>query len=57
MPRDYTDKPKSFVVRLSPELYAELADAAKSDHRSLNSMALVLIERGLKAARVEEAVG
>jgi predicted HicB family RNase H-like nuclease len=36
-------------VRVPPELHSKLKRAAEKDRRSVNSMALLLIERGLAA--------
>lgn len=36
-------------IRVPPELHAKIAKLAIKDRRSVNSMALLLIERGLKA--------
>jgi len=36
-------------VRLPPKLHQQLKKAAKEDHRSMHSMILSLIEKGVKA--------
>ena len=41
---------KQLNLRLPDDLHTALAAAAEADHRSLNSMIVVLIERGLVMA-------
>jgi hypothetical protein len=52
---------KHVNLRLPDDLHAALSAAAEADRRSLNSMIIVLIERGLppvdRSARRKEASG
>ena len=42
-----TEDRKRFTLRLSPELYAQLAAVAEREHRSLNEQIVWILERYL----------